>query len=420
MTTTPNATRSDGLPYSGGAILGDTQAHVSKLTEAWQHIRRRHSAGLPLYNVSGLERGLPLPGDLDDWVLDDEWAGALYSPRLREIGLTHLGGDPERHDILVTNRLTAALFAALQVTVVPGSTVIGVSPSYSHPAVVRGVRDAGGKLVEAVGAQQFAAALAEHADVSVVVLTRLAVTYDALAEAELRDIVTLAHGRGAIVVVDDAGGARVGPAMLGQPHTLEFGADLGATGLDKYGVSGPRVGLLGGRAELVAKARARAFELGSECRPVLYPAVTRCLAEYRPERVRELVASTQEVGKALRAKLGDWVEETPFITRLPGEAILAELQRRNPSAAVDLAPIEATAAVAMTLLAEYGLLTVHFAGLPPGTAALLIKFLPPDTMAELGGAGVFAGAVDTALDAAAAIAGDLEAVRRLLHGDPPN
>ena len=28
---------------------------------------------------------------------------------------------------------------------------------------------------------------------------------------------------------------------------------------------------------------------------------------------------------------------------------------------------------------------VHFAGLPPGTAALMIKFLPPETLARFGG-----------------------------------
>ena len=59
-------------------------------------------------------------------MLDDEWSGALYSPRIRALGLDHLGGDPDSHDIVVTNRLTAALYAAFQVTVEPGSTVIGV------------------------------------------------------------------------------------------------------------------------------------------------------------------------------------------------------------------------------------------------------------------------------------------------------
>lgn len=406
MTTALDRDPSHGLPYAPGAFLSDTEAHLRKLAEAWRHIRRRHAAGLPLHNVSGLERGLPST-DVPSALLDDEWAGALYGDRIRELGLAHLGGTPDRHDIAVTNRLTAALFAAMQVVVRNGSTVVGVSPSYSHPAVARAVRDAGGALVDTVGRDAFDEAMRTHSHVSVVALTRLAVTYDALPEEDLRYVIETAHAHGALVVVDDAGGGRVGPAVLGQPRTLELGADLGATGLDKYGVTGPRVGLLGGRSDLVAQVRARCFELGSECRPMLYPAVARTLESYRPERVRELVASTAEVGEALRRRLGDhMIERTPFIYRINGEAIAAELARRGAPAPP--APIDATAALAMALLRDHGLLTVHFAGMPPGTSALLIKFLPPETIAAAGGPDAFAAAVDDSLtQAAAAPLGDL-------------
>jgi L-seryl-tRNA(Ser) seleniumtransferase len=409
---------SDGLPYAAGAFLTGTEAHLRKLAEAWRHIRHRQAAGAELHNVSGLERGLPLP-DPASGPLDDEWSGALHGERVRELGLAHLGGTADRHDIMVTNRLTAALFAAMQVTVRPGDTVIGVSPAYSHPAIVRAVRDAGGHFVDTVGVAGFEAALRAHPGVSVVTLTRLAVTYDILGADDLRHVVDLAHAHGAVVVVDDAGGARVGPAVAGQPRTLELGADLGATGLDKYGVIGPRVGLLGGRADLVARVRARCYELGTECRPVLYPAVANCLESYRPERVRELVDSTRQVGAALRARLGDaLVEETPFITRIPGEAIAAELTRRAAGGPVAVAPIEATALLAMAMLRDRGLLTVHFAGLPPGTSALLIKFLPPETIGLLGGPDAFAAAVDDSLTRAASALADEDAVRHLLFGPP--
>jgi L-seryl-tRNA(Ser) seleniumtransferase len=413
----PGRSPADGLPYAPGAVLSDTEAHLRKLAEAWHHIRRRRAAGAPVLNVSGLERGLPLPGDIAPEDLDDEWAGALYAERIRELGLAHLGGTPDRHDVFVANRLTAALFAAMQVTVRPGSTVVGVSAAHSHSAVVRGVRDAGGRLLDTVGVTEFERALRGAGDVSVVALTRLAVTYEALAEADLRRVVEVAHDRGAVVVVDDAGGARVGPAVLGQPRTLELEADLGATGLDKYGVTGPRVGLLGGRADLVAKARARSFELGGECRPALYPAVARTLAAYRPQRVRDLIASTEHVGRALRERLGtSLVKQTPFISYLPGAAIGAELARRAGPGAADAAPIEATAALAMVLLRDHGLLTVHFAGLPPGTGDLLIKFLPPETVTAVGGPGAFAAAVDAALDEAATALSGPGDLRRLLLG----
>ena len=93
-------------------------------------------------------------------------------------------------------------------------------------------------------------------------MTRLAVTYEILPIDDLRTIVRLAHDRGALVYVDDAGGARVGPAVFDQPRTLQLGVDVVATGLDKYGTVGPRLGVLAGDKALVARIRGRAYEMG--------------------------------------------------------------------------------------------------------------------------------------------------------------
>jgi L-seryl-tRNA(Ser) seleniumtransferase len=363
-------------PYKPGEILADTEDHLGKLRAAWRIIAERE-----IFDFTGLERGLVLPEE--PGVLDDEIAPALYAERLTALALDHLGGDSERHDVFVANRTTAALVAAMQVLVRPGARVVGISPSYTHPAAVRAVRLAGGDFEEG-GAL-------ESADL--VLLTRLAVTYDAIAPDEIERAVA----SGLPVFVDDAGGARVGPALLGQPKMLELGVVAGVTGLDKYGTTGPRLGLLGGERDLVRRIRARAVELGLEARPMLYPAVVHSLEQYRPERVRELVATTNRVGEALAARLGDWVERTPVAVRLQGEDILAEAMRRA-GAASELAPIEATAALAMLLLRDHGILTVHFAALPPGTSALLLKFVQLETLDRFGGADAFAAAVDASLD----------------------
>ena len=385
-----------GLPYARGAILRGTADDVAKLRAAWALLRNGR-----VFDFTGLRRSLDL-GDAPPELLDDELAAATYGDRLRELGLEHLGGEPGRDDVLVANRLTAAVVAAMLVLVRPGDTVVGVSAGYSHPCVVRAVELAGGELVDTVGRAAFEEAL-ERVEPAVVVLTRLAVTYEALPGEDLEPIVAAARARGAAVFVDDAGGARVGPAVLGQPRTLELGADAGATGLDKYGTSGPRLGLLAGRADLVARIRARAIELGLEARPMLYPAVVRSLEVYRPERVRELVAATDEVGEALVARLGDWVVRTPVAVRLDGEAILAEALRRAGLAEPPIVPVEATAALAMTLLRDHGLLTVHFAAVPPGTPDLLLKFVPPETLARFGGAEALAAAVDAGIDEVARV-----------------
>jgi L-seryl-tRNA(Ser) seleniumtransferase len=217
-------------------------------------------------------------------------------------------------------------------------------------------------------------------------------------------------------MVDDAGGARVGPAIFDQPRTLQLGVDIGVTGLDKYGTAGPRLGLLAGKSELVAKMRARAYEFGLEARQMLYPAVVRSLAGYKPERVRKLVTVTKEVGRALKEQLGDWVQETPVIIRLQGEDILEAAMKKAGLSKPPMVPYEATAALAMLLLRDYGMMTVHFAGMPPGTSALLIKFIPPETLERFGGKDAYAKAVAGSVDKLADMLRQKQDLRTLLFG----
>jgi L-seryl-tRNA(Ser) seleniumtransferase len=399
----------DPLPYERGELLRDTRDDHAKLREAWRVVRARIEDGLPVVNLTGLERSFD-PGDVDSGLLDDELAPALLGERLLELGLEHFGGDAGEHDVFLANRTTAALVATMQVVVPEGGVVLGVSAGYSHPAVVRAVRLAGGRLVDTVGAEAFAAAVDEAPGVDVVVVTRLAVTYEALEQDELERIVAATRARGAVLVADDAGGARVGPAVLGQPRMLELGVDAAVTGLDKYGVTGPRLGLLAGRRDLVEAIRARAIELGLEARPLLLPAAVRSLEGYRPERVRELVAATQELGDALERRLGDVVSRTPFTVKLRGEDLL------RAAAAPGIVPVEATAALAMQLLRDHGLLTVHFAAVPPGTPDLLLKFVPPETLASLGGADALAAAIAESFERACRAIAVPGALGELLFG----
>ena len=399
------------LPYERGSLLPDTAADLAKLRAAWRIVERRQPEGT-LFNFTGLERSLDL-GGAEGAVLDDDLAPALFGERLTELALEHLGGQPGRDDVFVANRLTAAIVAAMQVLVRPGDTVLGVSARYSHPVVVRAVKLAGGELLDTTGYDEFAAHL--EREPALVVLTRLAVSYEALGSDELEAILGEIERRGLPLFVDDAGGARVGPAVFGQPRTLELGAVAGATGLDKYGTTGPRLGLLAGRAELVGRIRARGVELGLEARPMLYPAVVHSLEQYRPERVRELVDSTMALADELASRF-PWAARTPVAVKLEGEAVLAEACARAGMQVTQcyLVPYEATAALAMLLLRDHGILTVHFAALPPGTSALLLKFLPPETLERFGGPERFASAVDESLDALAGLVGDRERLAGLL------
>jgi L-seryl-tRNA(Ser) seleniumtransferase len=62
------------------------------------------------------------------------------------------------------------------------------------------------------------------------------------------------------------------------------------------------------------------------------------------------------------------------------------------------------------------MLMVHFVGVPPGTADLLIKFVPPETLERFGGARKYAEAVNGSLTRLGEMLQKPEDVRELLLG----
>jgi L-seryl-tRNA(Ser) seleniumtransferase len=80
-------------------------------------------------------------------------------------------------------------------------------------------------------------------------------------------------------------------------------------------------------------------------------------------------------------------------------------------------PYEASAALSMLLLKDQNMLMVHFVGLPPGTADLLIKFVPPETLERFGGPKKYAHAVDVCLTKVGQLLHEPDQLRRLLLGE---
>jgi L-seryl-tRNA(Ser) seleniumtransferase len=347
---------------------------------------------------------------------DDELAPALYFERLRSLALAHLGGSPDRHDVAIFNRMTGATLATHLTLVRPDDVVIGASTSYSHPSVARAAKHVGARFIDTAGLAMFKEAIANEAGVALVDLTRLAVTYDLMPVEEILAIVRIARDKGALVYIDDAGGARVGPAGFGQPRMLELGVDIGATGLDKYGTVGPRLGLLAGRADLVSRIRATGFEFGLEARQMLYPAVVRTLEQYDPARVRALIETTRQIARELRPFVRNLLRETPTTVQIPADDLLEIAMQRGGIEEPPIVPYEAAAAFAMLLLQNHGMLMVHFVGVPPGTADLLIKFVPPETLERFGGAARYARAIDDSLTRLGALLREPASLAELLLG----
>jgi len=404
------------LPYARGKILATTENDFRKLQRAWTLIRARGPDAVFIF--TGLEHSLPMTGE-ELRFADDELAPALYFERLRSLTLAHLGGSSDRHDVAVFNRMTGATLATHLTLVRPGDVVIGASASYSHPSVMRAANHVGARFTDTAGLGMFKAAIASEPRVALVVLTRLAVTYDLMPVEEIRAIVRLANDKGALVYMDDAGGARVGPAGFGQPRMLELGVDIGATGLDKYGTLGPRLGLLAGRADLAARIRATGFEFGLEARQMLYPGIVRTLEQYDPARVQALIETTRLIARELRPLIGNRLRETPTTVQIPADDILEIAMQRGGLEEAPIVPYEAAAALAMLLLRDHGMLMVHFVGVPPGTADLLIKFVPPETLERFGGAARYASAIDDSLTRLGTLLHEPASIGELLLGDNP-
>lgn len=402
------------LSYARGKILSSTEDDFRKLQHAWSLVRKHGPDSVFIF--TGLEHSLPMKAE-DLQNADDEIGPAIHFDRMKSLALEHLGGNAQAHDVAVFNRLTGATMATHITLVKPGDTVIGVSASHSHPSVLRAANHVGARFTDVAGLSAFKDAIAREHRVTLVVLTRLAVTYELLPIEAIRTIVRLAHEKGAIVYVDDAGGARVGPAAFDQPRMLELGVDIGATGLDKYGTVGPRLGLMAGQKDLVGRIRAKGFEFGMEARQFLYPAVVRTLEQYSPQRVRDLIASTKEVGEHLRPLIGNRMRETPTTVQLAADDILEIAMERGQVKEPPIVPFEATAALCMLLLRDHAMLTVHFVGVPPGGADLLIKFLPPETLRRFGGAEKFARSLDDSLTKLGSMLREPESIRHLLLGN---
>ena len=149
---------------------------------------------------------------------------------------------------------------------------------------------------------------------------------------------------------------------------------------------------------------------------MLYPAVVRTLQQYDPARVQALIATTRQIAGELRPLLGNRLRETPTTAQIAADDILDIAMERGGLQKATVVPYEASAALSMLLLRDYGMLMVHFVGVPPGTADLLIKFVPPETLERFGGARKYAEAVNSSVTRLGELLRDPESIRELLLG----
>lgn len=365
---------------------------------------------------TGNQRDYPVkPEDLS--TLCEEWVGpGLFAEDLRAVAIAHLGGR-DTDQAAVFNRTSAAIVASI-LALSQGRPVVSVTPiaGRSHASVVHGAKLAGSELISLEVGENWADAITEL-EPAFVVVTTVTSSLERMDDSHIATVVDSAKRSGAVVLLDEAYGARLRPALHGGALALSFGADLAVTNCDKAGLSGPRAGLLVGQAALVAQVSARGASLGMEARAPIAAGALRSLQGYDPELLREEARAGQELAVALAQKFAPGVVRTSDLGPMIHEdGVLREILQRAGEARSEIVPAEATSALGMVLLRDAGILTVNTHGQPGARVSVRLK-PTSDAIARVGGIDDVVAAFESALDVVAKTITDREAIASLILGD---
>ncbi|WP_134164248.1 aminotransferase class I/II-fold pyridoxal phosphate-dependent enzyme [Pseudarthrobacter sp. efr-133-R2A-89] len=402
--------------YARGAIIDSSIAEGRRLRHgqavAAERVRAAGADAVAVY--TGNQRDLPLRVE-DLATYAEEWVGpGLFAEELRKAAIGHLGGRPD-DAAAVFNRTTAGIIAVI-CALSAGKPVISIVPvnARSHASLPRGSRLAGVPCLESGIDGDWQDLIRTHKP-ALVVVTTVTSSLERLEDEGTAAAVKFAQAENAVVLLDEAYGARLRTVLHGGKPSLQLGADLSITNCDKAGLAGPRAGILVGRPPLVAAASAQASEVGAEARAPIAAGALRSLQSFDPEDLRTESISGQQISDALEALLGAVVERSDLGPMVHEDDIHAIAMQRSGREESTLVPSETASALGALLLRDHGILTVNTHGQPGARVSLRLK--PTlDALRRTGGPLKVAAAVDKSLDALAAQLHDTNAISTLILG----
>lgn len=355
-------------------------------------------------------------GDTRTWC--EEWLGPSRMERqFQNAARLHLGGDDQARAALF-NRTSAGIITAIAALAGHGTVMSLLPPEgRSHASVRRGAALANARLHEYTAQQNWQQSI-ERVRPDLVVITPVTSDLDILRDDGMLNMIQIAHAVGAVVLVDDAYGARLRPALCDGVSALSLGADLVITSCDKAGLHGPRAGLMVGDAAAITTLQARSREWGMDARAPTMAGVLRALQAYTSLQLISESACGKRLAEAVSHELGAWVRHSPLGVMLDAEDLLRYLlmQREIDPGLSAAVPCEASAAVGMILLREFGILTAHSHGDPGGSAALHLK-PTSKSLARTGGIVSVVQALRESLKAVAAVIDQEDRLRELILGE---
>ncbi|MFQ5829132.1 MAG: hypothetical protein ACE5JD_08260 [Candidatus Methylomirabilia bacterium] len=416
------------LGYAPGTILTDDVADYRSVRAAEEVLLYRYKKdGLDgVKNVMMLVDNCSLPDFFHGPAYQERYlASKLAEERLDTLAKAHLGGD-DAFRVFAFNRTTAANLTVVLALARPVTAVPYVVPRYpkagfkghGHPSIPRAVELARAHCPVIVSLDELQAVL----DRSAVSLIVVCPSYRGVVAEEItRGACQLGRARGIPVFVDDASGARIRTIGERQARAIDLGADLVVTSCEKYGLNGPRAAVVVARKELMERIGAKAAILGTEARPSVLAAIVRCLEEFTPDRgaatYREWEERHRVLFEAMRKVFGDRVSWKPYggVWFLP-EDILEIAMDRAGIDETELAPVDASTALAMILLRTHGYMTIPALHYPGASKSLTIHLAQP--AAQRLNAEDIVQAVDEAFATLAKILTSRGKLEALLFGPP--
>lgn len=434
VTTTPRGAKrypddiDPVLGYAPGRILtDDVMDYRSEQAAEAVLLHRYRMFGLAgIHNVMMLVDNCRVPDYFEGPEYEERYLSQkLSEERLDKLAKVHLGGD-DGFRTLAFNRTTSANLSVILALVPPGSVVPYLVVPYSkpwlkghgHPSIPRAVELARAECPQVTTAEELRRVI-EGGHVSLI--TVCASYRGLLDERVLREACEMAHAHGIPVFVDDASGARLRTIGGGQARAIDLGADLVVTSTEKYGLNGPRAGLVVGRRDLMERVGARAAVLGTEARPSVTAAIVRSLEEFTFESGQAMYREWEDRHRALyeetRKVFGDRVSWKGYGgVSLMVEDILEIAMDRAGLEETELAPVDVSTAIAMVLLRRYGYMTIPALHYPGASKALMIHLaqksaqnLTPDEIVR---------ALDDAFDTVAKIMTNRDKLEAVLFGPP--
>ncbi|WP_456419503.1 TIGR03576 family pyridoxal phosphate-dependent enzyme [Methanocaldococcus infernus] len=304
-----------------------------------------------LYDLSGLSGGF-LIEDEDKDLLNTYIGSSYFSKKVDELGREHLKGER----CVAFNRTTSAILSTI-LTLKPKKVIHYLPELPGHPSIRRA-----SSLVDAQYMEDNNLEILENLDKGdLLVITGTTMDLEVIDLKDFKEAIRIGKEREAIILVDDASGARV-RLLYNQPPALELGADLVVTSTDKL-MDGPRGGLLAGNdIELVEKIYETGLKYGLEAQPPALAGIYRALQNFSLERLRKVF----ERAKKINLDKIKWAKRTAtgFVIKK-----VVDDEKRNR---------EILEEAAFYLLKKYGILTITALGSPGASRSLRIDLSSRD------------------------------------------